>query len=62
MDLILSNQSHSQWGHALHRCGFFQAQSNFVFAASKRHSALLQGTPADFHLTRANGDGLPRNF
>lgn len=61
MDLILSNQSHSQWGHALQRCGFFQAQSNFVFAASKRHS-LLQGAPADFHLTRANGDGLPRNF
>ena len=62
MDLILSNQSHSQWCHALDRCGFFQAQSNFVLATSKPHSALLPGTLSSFHLTRANGDGLPRNF
>jgi hypothetical protein len=63
MDLIVSNQSHRQWGLALKQCGFFQAESNFIFATSKKHSALLQqGDLADFHLNRANGDGLPRNF
>jgi hypothetical protein len=62
MDLILSNQSHQQWCRALEQCGFFQAESNFVFAISKKHSALLQGELSDFHLNRANGDGLPRNF
>lgn len=62
MDLILSNQSHQDWGRALRRCGFFQAQSNFVFATSKQHTALTQGNFSQFHLTRANGDGLPRNF
>lgn len=63
MDLIVSNQSHSQWGRALEGCGFFAAESNFIFATSKKHSALLgQNGLKDFHLTRANGDGLPRNF
>jgi len=62
MDLIVSNQSHKQWCRALEGCGFFQAESNFVFATSKKHSALLQGELSEFHLNRANGDGLPRNF
>lgn len=63
MDLIVSNQSHSQWCRALERSGFFGAESNFIFATSKKHSALLQPYNfLDFHLTRADGDGLPRNF
>jgi hypothetical protein len=62
MDLIVSNQSHKLWGRALEGCGFLRAESNFVFATSKQHSALLRGDLSEFHLTRANGDGLPRNF
>jgi len=63
MDLIVSNQSHKQWGRAVGRCGFFQAESNFIFAASQKLSTLLsQGSLSDFHLTRGDGDGLPRNF
>jgi len=62
MDLIVSNQSHKVWGRALEGCGFLQAESNFIFATSKKHSAQLQGSLSDYHLTRANGDGLPRNF
>ena len=62
MDLIVSNQSHKLWGRALEGCGFLRAESNFIFATSKKHSALLRGDLSEFHLTRANGDGLPRNF
>lgn len=63
MDLIVSNQSHKRWCEALHGAGFFRAESNFVFATSKKHSALIQNVNlADIHLNRANGDGLPRNF
>jgi hypothetical protein len=62
MDLIVTNQNHREWGCSLKHCGFLAAESNFIFAASKKHSALLPGNWSDFHLTRANGDGLPRNF
>jgi hypothetical protein len=62
MDLIVSNQSHGAWCRALETCGFFPSSSNFVFAASKKYSLPLQGNLSDWHLTRANGDGLPRNF
>jgi hypothetical protein len=65
MDLIVSNQSHQQWGRALQNCGFLQANSNFIFAASKNLSALLQPFEQKqrrMHFTRADGDGLPRNF
>lgn len=63
MDLIVSNQSHVRWAAALAGCGFFQAESNFIFAASKKHAGLLQNNDwSEFHLTRANGDGLPQNF
>jgi hypothetical protein len=64
-DLIVSNQSHYQWGRALEQCGFLQANSNFIFAASKSLAALLQPFEKNqslLHLTRADGDGLPRNF
>ena len=62
MDLVVSNQAHKAWCQALAGCGFFQAESNFLFATSKKLSALLSGNLSDFHLNRANGDGLPRNF
>ena len=64
-DLIVSNQSHHGWGRALEHCGFLQAGSNFIFAASKGLSALLQPFEKNhslLHFTRADGDGLPRNF
>jgi hypothetical protein len=65
VDLIVSNQSHALWCRALEHSGFLRAQSNFIFAASKKLGALLE--PFDenksrIHFTRADGDGLPRNF
>jgi hypothetical protein len=65
MDLILSNQSHAAWCRAFEHAGFLKAQSNFIFAASKKLSELLQPfeeTRTRMHFTRADGDGLPRNF
>jgi hypothetical protein len=63
VDLILSNQSHQQWCRALVGAGYWRADSNFIFAAAKNFSALLGPVEiSEFHLNRANGDGLPRNF
>jgi hypothetical protein len=65
VDLIVSNQSHRLWGRALNQAGFFSSPSNFIFAAGKNLSALLQPiaeTQSQMHFTRADGDGLPRNF
>lgn len=65
VDLIVSNQSHIAWGHALERCGFFRGPSNFIFAASKKYAEILSPFAENsgaFHITRADGDGLPRNF
>lgn len=65
MDLIVSNQSHHTWREAFGQAGFLQAQSNFIFATSKRLGELLKpfGEVRDhLHFTRADGDGLPRNF
>lgn len=64
-DLILTNQSHQDWGHALKTAGYLTGPSNFLFAASKQLAALL--APFDqiqprIHFTRADGDGLPKNF
>ena len=63
--LAISNQSHSAWGEALRTAGFLTAASNFIFAASKNLSSLLQPferVKQQMHFTRADGDGLPRNF
>jgi hypothetical protein len=65
VDLIVSNQSHQRWRNAFSRCGYLTAQSNFIFAASRKLTGLLQ--PFDevkerMHFTRADGDGLPWNF
>ena len=65
VDLIVSNQSHLAWGHALERCGFFKGPSNFIFAASRKYAEALHPFAENcgaFHITRADGDGLPRNF
>jgi hypothetical protein len=64
-DLMLSNQSHQNWCGALQNSGFMKTHSNFIFAASKKLASLLQ--PFEkvnplMHFTRADGDGLPRNF
>ena len=65
LDLIVSNQSHAAWASALKKEGFFEAPSNFIFAASKKLTELLQpfqSIKSQIHFTRADGDGLPRNF
>jgi len=62
MDLIVTNQSHTSWCEALSHSGFLTTASSFVFAPSRQHSATLKGDVSQFHITRANGDGLPRNF
>jgi len=65
VDLIVSNQSHQGWCAAMETMGFLKAQSNFIFAASKQLAQLLQPfeeTKSLIHFTRADGDGLPRNF
>lgn len=65
MDLIVTNQSHEMWTHALQQAGFGSSASNFIFAAGKPLAALLQPFTENstrFHFNRADGDGLPGNF
>lgn len=65
VDLILSNQSHRVWCGALEKSGFLKGPTNFVFAASKKLTELLQPIEENrpsLHITRADGDGLPVNF
>jgi hypothetical protein len=65
MDLIVSNQSHQMWIRAFEQAGFVNSTSNFIFAAGKKLAALLDPFAENrtrFHFTRADGDGLPRNF
>lgn len=65
VDLIVTNQSHQMWASALEAAGFGSSTSNFIFAAGKPLAALLPQfaeNQARFHLNRADGDGLPRNF
>ncbi|MBV9623759.1 MAG: hypothetical protein JOZ14_07270 [Acidobacteria bacterium] len=65
MDLIVTNQSHAAWSSAFRAAGFFPGKSNFIFAASKPLAELLQPfeeRKLRLHITRADGDGLPRNF
>ena len=65
VDLIVSNQSHHAWCGALEKAGFLKGPSTFIFAASKKLTELLQPlkeNPPAFHITRADGDGLPVNF
>ncbi len=64
-DLILTNQSHADWCQAFKAAGYLTGPANFIFAASKKLAELL--APFDqvrprMHFTRADGDGLPKNF
>jgi hypothetical protein len=64
-DLILTNQSHEDWQESFKSAGYMTGPSNFIFAASRKLAELL--APFDriqhrMHFTRADGDGLPRNF
>jgi hypothetical protein len=64
-DLILSNQSHQDWGEAFKAAGYLAGPSNFLFAASKKLAELLapfEQVRPRMHLTRADGDGMPANF
>jgi hypothetical protein len=64
-DLILSNQSHKDWGEAFRAAGYLTGRSNFIFAASKKLAELLvpfEQTRSFMHFTRADGDGLPKNY
>jgi hypothetical protein len=65
VDLIVSNQSHQVWCRGLESAGFLKGPSTFLFAASRKLTELLQPLEQNrpsFHLTRADGDGLPANF
>ena len=65
VDLITSNQSHGTWRGAFRESGFLEGPSNFIFAASPKLSRLLspfEEKKARVHFTRADGDGLPRNY
>jgi len=65
MDLIVSNQLHGMWQRAFEGCGYMQGPSNFLFAVNKELSARLQPfeeKKSRIHMTRADGDGLPRNY
>jgi hypothetical protein len=65
VDLIVSNQSHQAWCRSFEQSGFLRGPSTFVLALSKKLAELLhplQETRRYFHITRADGDGLPNNF
>jgi len=65
VDLIVSNQAHSTWCHAFETSGFLKGPSTFVLALSRKLTELLQPFEQNrlsLHVTRADGDGLPRNF
>ena len=61
VDVITSNQSHLAWARALKSCGFLKGPSNFIFAASKPLSQVLDPFEQNFplaHLNRGDGDSL----
>ncbi len=65
VDLIVSNHGHHLWGRAFEAGGYLGGPSTFVLAMSPKLTELLQPLEKtrDFiHITRADGDGLPRNF
>ncbi len=65
VDLIVSNQSHHVWCRAFEGGGFLKGPSNFIYAASRKLTESLQPLEENrgsFHITRADGDGLPANF
>jgi hypothetical protein len=63
-DIVVTNLSHRAWRPALEAAGFYEGPSNFIFAASKKVSALLQPfqeKKEQVHMTRGDGGG-PQNL
>ncbi len=59
-DIAVTNLSHQRWQRALEAAGFYQGPSNFIFAASKKVSALLgnfEEQKERVHMTRGDGGG-----
>ena len=60
VDLIVSNQSHNLWCSAFQNAGYIKGPSNFIFAASKKLSGLIdpfESNKTNIHLTRGDVDG-----
>jgi hypothetical protein len=60
VDLMVSNQLHASWRHALRQCGFLAGPSNFLLATSRKLTALLdtlQIAADALHVNRGDGDG-----
>ena len=65
VDLIVSNQAHHRWCRSFEKSGFLKGPSTFVLALSRKLTELLepfQQNRPSIHVTRADGDGLPKNF
>ena len=61
VELIVSNQCHSEWREALKDAGFLSAASNYLFAASPELARMLAPLGErwpEIHFTRGDGDGL----
>ena len=58
VDLIVSNQLHRAWSHALAAAGFRQAPTNFLLAVSPALAARIAGREdQEIHINRGDGDG-----
>jgi hypothetical protein len=59
VDVVISNQSHPEWGAALRRAGFFEGASHCVFAAAGPLAEEIRAVDPDareLHLNRGDGD------
>ena len=59
-DLIVTNQSHAEWGRAFVRNGYLPAPSNFILALSPPLAQKLQPFEqcrSQIHMTRGDGEG-----
>jgi len=60
VDLIISNQSHSEYQSAFIENGFLKGPSNLIFATSRQLTKALglnDGTLVNVHINRGDGDG-----
>jgi hypothetical protein len=63
-DLIVTNQSHAEWGRSFVRNGYLPAPSNFILALSPPLAQKLQPLEqcrSQIHMTRGDGEG-PQNI
>jgi hypothetical protein len=59
-DLLVTNQSHSEWVQAFRSAGYLSGPSNFILALSKQLAAEINAQPgglARVHFTRGDSDG-----